>query len=208
MSSYNWKKRELNSSYQLLRQIKGKNLQVLTRAYSFLMIIVIGARRTRSCRGLRRVWRSRGRRQQTEIVNGEKQNSATLGLDFPTYMSWTRGKNVDAQLGDSFPKGIPGASQCAPSCTICITSGRAEGKDLAADGRDLGISFLPKSKPLIVLAGSYPYPRGRRLIRLESTLFTAQLSRIGSSANCQELEGFGISCAAAAAAGRSSTSSS
>ena len=45
------------------------------------MIIVKGLRRTRSSRGLRRFWRSRGRRQQTKIVNGEKLNSTTLGLD-------------------------------------------------------------------------------------------------------------------------------
>ena len=51
---------------------------------------------------------------------------------------------MGAQLGDSFPKGIPGASKCAPSCLICITSGRAEGKDLVADGRDLGIFFFQK----------------------------------------------------------------
>ena len=46
-----------------------------------MMIIVKGLRRTKSSRGLQRFWRSRGRRQQTKIVNGEKLNSTTLGLD-------------------------------------------------------------------------------------------------------------------------------
>ena len=70
--------------------------------------------------------------------------------DFPTHVSWDEridlrqwkacGCTTQWLLG--WPRGIPGTSQCAPSCMICITSGQAEGKDLAADAGDLEVCCL------------------------------------------------------------------